>query len=407
MNARAAAELEIRFLSNGSNKVIADVNSLNQVTQTLQRNVSARQNFRMDQLAENSIVGALGANNQLTAVLGQLERLQFQANQTGQSLGKMLMQAAPTAIAIAAAAMGFDLVISKAQALSAEIDKLNTDGGRKAEGFFGNVVTGWKEMFGLNPDLVTGPASADEVAANKTRARDLQAAEALRGLKPQSLDEQFTAWFKAQDQRPSADLIKAKYAELAAQIEAEAKATTEAKTAKERSWKTWDQIARKLRDEELKGITGSATQKNAQAMANALAAGKYKEFEALSKQLESDQADDAIRQQLVNELKSARNQQRALQMRGVEQGAAPWRDLGNLNWFADVGNAGSQAEMLDQFRATNKLSLPDSVEQQMKELQQREVDEMAKLTSAITSLEQRITNAGGSTADTWSTSGAL
>jgi hypothetical protein len=96
-------------------------------------------------------------------------------------------------------------------------------------------------------------------------------------------------------------------------------------------------------------------------------------------------------------------------MGDVERGAAPWRDLSSLNWFAKIDAAGSQADRLNQFRAVNQIALPESVDAQLKELRQREVEELGALTAAIQSLEARIRTAGGdpNTIGEWSTTGSF
>ena len=102
-------------------------------------------------------------------------------------------------------------------------------------------------------------------------------------------------------------------------------------------------------------------------------AGNLGRSGSIFQQFQTEQDQAKRRADIERELEQARNQLRSLQMRGLEQATSPWRDLQSINWFAQANQAGSQADRLDQFRATNSLSMPDSVQAQMRELQQREV----------------------------------
>ena len=136
---------------------------------------------------------------------------------------------------------------------------------------------------------------------------------------------------------------------------------------------------------------------------------KVTDAEYLAFKMAKDEEAAAKRAALEDDLRGARGRLRDRQMGDVERGAAPWRDLSGLNWFANIDAAGSQADRLAMFRATNSVALPDSVDAQLKELRQREVEELGALTAAIQSLEARIRTAGGdpNTIGEWSTTGAF
>jgi hypothetical protein len=433
MNARAAAELEIRFLTSGTSQVEQSLTAIQRrihdVTAStirigqadlLSGSDAARQaagrtsgelaKWEMNRLAttgNNFKIAATGAA-EFTGVLGQLNPrlVTLGARLTGLDPTLLRLGAGLGVLGLAAGAT-FSLMtaeIDKARAAWVELERI--DPGR-----FGTVLN---SFLGITP--------GEDFARSDARKRaesDQLSGRVLNEMKPEDWEQTFKDEvatrrqagldLRGEELRALRDQIKTEVEERNKLLDDELnKKTRDAEELEKRQADARAQLfkeymvlvkAAKLGDETARKLLPdmeAAYNKSDYGRAGMLAQ-QYEEQRDKARQIES------LRQQLD----SARNQQRALQMRGVEQGAAPWRDLGNLNWFADVGNAGSQAEMLDQFRATNKLSLPDSVEQQMKELQQREVDEMAKLTSAITSLEQRITNAGGSTADTWSTSGAL
>jgi hypothetical protein len=144
-------------------------------------------------------------------------------------------------------------------------------------------------------------------------------------------------------------------------------------------------------------------------MERAYQAGNYGRSGFLAQEYERKSADAVQRTAIRGKLESAQDRLRALQMRGVEQGAAPWRNLESLSWFAPSYTANSQAAVLDQFRSTNTLSAPDSVQAQLRDLQKREVDEMQKLTAEIKALSDRLATVGSNANNggTWTLEGGV
>jgi hypothetical protein len=276
--------------------------------------------------------------------------------------------------------MGFDLVISKAREMSAEIDKLTADSGGKAQGFWGNVATGWKEMAGLNAPVATGPATAEELDAVRNRARTAQAASTLQGFKPQSLDQRFTEWFQKETIKPSVDQAKAKYEELAKQIEEERKATAEAATAKDRARKVLDDAARQIRDEELLGIKDSATQRAGNEMSGAFFEGDYNRVFELQKQAADAARDEQLRKQAADKAKADADRAAQEEQKRFEPARNAWRsEAGN-----PAGNAGTTlANSVDAIRAINDAQMA-GVRQ---EATQRQLAETIKQTQVLERIE--------------------
>ena len=255
---------------------------------------------------------------------------------------------------VAGAALGFDLVISKAQSLNEEIQKLQQQAGQPVKGFWQNWADGIDEILGIGAPVVANAPTPEEVDATRAKARATHADQAWQALQPQTLQQQFTEWFKAQEDKPTADQAKKKYDELAAALETERKATAEAASAKDRARKIVEDTARKVRDEDLQGIKDSATQRTANDIGAAYLKGNYQRVFDLSDQTQSDARDEQLRKQAADRAAAEAKREAEKEAQRFTPAVNAWRsELGG-----PAGNSGTtRSDSIEAVRAINDAQL--------------------------------------------------
>jgi hypothetical protein len=412
MSATSTAAIEIRFLSSGAGTVQKDIAALTTATRNLSRESVG--SFRREQRIEQSLVGLTGlTGGPVDAALNKFQYLQFVAGNMNMTIGSMLAKFGPMAGAIALTTLAWE----RAKTEVSEINSKLSEMGMKQIGFVDFLKLGVlgdtsvvkldpKAMYARTQREVNGGLS-EQVMFEKEIAKttDLTlvnrrlilrevegAVKQARELK--SLEQQLA---DLRTQSPAAEIkdlaaLEKRMKELPGLISG-AQATTEAGQVPQ-SWR--DDAAKRVLEMQIELEKLRLRRPDLARDAAEKTAKDAKDAAEKSAKLEDD-------------LRGARGRLRDRQMGDVERGAAPWRDLSSLNWFANSDAAGSQADRLNQFRAGNQIALPESVDAQLKELRQREVEELGALTAAIQSLEARIRTAGGdpNTIGEWSTTGAF